>query len=91
MMRGPELQHGHRQRFLSTTSVGQTTTKSSASFHYIFTGLTGRINIVIAHLTMVAQYVLTGLAAAGIAFWYDFKSWQSFGSYGTLQTPGLVA
>jgi hypothetical protein len=29
---------------------------------------------------MSAQYILAGIAAAGLAFWYDFKSWQSFGS-----------
>jgi hypothetical protein len=30
---------------------------------------------------MALQYILTGIAAAGVAFWYDFKSWQSFGSH----------
>ncbi|KAI4606446.1 hypothetical protein J4E80_010198 [Alternaria sp. BMP 0032] len=35
---------------------------------------------------MAAQYVLAGLAAAGLAFWYDFKSWQSFGTGGTPPT-----
>jgi hypothetical protein len=25
------------------------------------------------------QYILTGIAATGIAFFYDFKSWQNFG------------
>jgi hypothetical protein len=28
-----------------------------------------------------AQYILTGIAAASIAFFYDFKSWQSFGAH----------
>jgi uncharacterized membrane protein YuzA (DUF378 family) len=26
------------------------------------------------------QYIVTGIAAAVIAFFYDFKSWQNFGS-----------
>jgi hypothetical protein len=30
---------------------------------------------------MVVQYILAGIAAAGLAFWYDFKSWQSFGAH----------
>jgi hypothetical protein len=28
---------------------------------------------------MAARYLLAGITAAGLAFWYDFKSWQSFG------------
>ncbi|KAA8626992.1 hypothetical protein Ptr902_00234 [Pyrenophora tritici-repentis] len=28
---------------------------------------------------MAAQYVFAGIAAAGIAFWYDFTSWKSAG------------
>ncbi|KAL6709013.1 hypothetical protein ACN47E_002140 [Coniothyrium glycines] len=35
---------------------------------------------------MTTQYVLAALAAAGLAFWYDFKSWQSFGTGGTPPT-----
>ncbi|CAN9372656.1 unnamed protein product [Alternaria alternata] len=35
---------------------------------------------------MSAQYILAGIAAAGLAFWYDFKSWQSFGTGGTPPT-----
>tara|TARA_R110002003_G_scaffold3384_1_gene25275 strand:+ start:5448 stop:5624 length:177 start_codon:yes stop_codon:yes gene_type:complete len=31
-------------------------------------------------MATTTQYILTGIAAAGIAFWYDFKSWQNFGS-----------
>jgi hypothetical protein len=33
-----------------------------------------------ASTRMVAQYILAGIAAAGLACWYDFKSWQSSGS-----------
>jgi hypothetical protein len=29
---------------------------------------------------MVYQYIIAIIVAAGVAFWYDFKSWQSFGS-----------
>lgn len=29
---------------------------------------------------MVAQYIFVGVAAAGIAFWYDFTSWKSAGT-----------
>lgn len=28
---------------------------------------------------MAAHYVLAGIAATGLIFWYDFKSWQNFG------------
>jgi hypothetical protein len=32
-------------------------------------------------INMATQYIIAGIAAAGLAFWYDFKSWQSFGSH----------
>ncbi|KAF1831944.1 hypothetical protein BDW02DRAFT_641114 [Decorospora gaudefroyi] len=35
---------------------------------------------------MATAYVVAGVAAAGLAFWYDFKSWQSFGTGGTPPT-----
>ncbi|KAF2830835.1 hypothetical protein CC86DRAFT_367494 [Ophiobolus disseminans] len=35
---------------------------------------------------MATQYILTGIAAAGVAFWLDFKSWQSSGTGGTPPT-----
>jgi hypothetical protein len=28
---------------------------------------------------MAARYILAGITAAGLAFWYDFRSWQRFG------------
>jgi hypothetical protein len=35
------------------------------------------------------QYVLTGIAAAGIAFFYDFKSWQNSGQHDIDQLYGF--
>jgi hypothetical protein len=30
---------------------------------------------------MATQYIFAAIAAAALAFWYDFKSWQSFGAH----------
>ncbi|KAH7384657.1 hypothetical protein BKA66DRAFT_416665 [Pyrenochaeta sp. MPI-SDFR-AT-0127] len=35
---------------------------------------------------MTTQYIVAGIALAGLAFIYDFKSWQSFGTGGTPPT-----
>ncbi|KAH7396830.1 hypothetical protein DE146DRAFT_52355 [Phaeosphaeria sp. MPI-PUGE-AT-0046c] len=35
---------------------------------------------------MATQYVLPGIIAAGLVFWYDFTSWKRFGTGGTPPT-----
>jgi hypothetical protein len=40
---------------------------------------------------MATQYILAGIAAAGIAFFIDFKIWQSSGACENLQTFKILA
>jgi hypothetical protein len=32
-----------------------------------------------------AQYILSGIVAAGVAFWYDFNDWKDSGAWSSSQ------